>query len=106
MLHRNPNLRIAIVSNGFDLARPSAKRSATSSRPTPSSASPCRSRPQAKHEFKLLGYRGGVVCVGIEGSLTGKPVDVLIIDDPYKDEKQADSKAWRRPCSGSGSPSR
>jgi predicted phage terminase large subunit-like protein len=96
MLHRNPNLRIAVVSNGFDLAKDFGEAIREILRQNPQlglTLSPSR---QAKHEFRLLGYRGGVVCVGIEGSLTGKPVDVLVIDDPYKDDKQADSKAWRQ----------
>lgn len=38
---------------------------------------------------------GGVVCVGIRGSLTGKPLDVLIIDDPVKDRASAESRLQR-----------
>jgi hypothetical protein len=44
MLHRNPNLRIAIVSYGHDVARRfGAEDPRRPPRPTPSSASPCRS---------------------------------------------------------------
>lgn len=39
---------------------------------------------------------GGVISVGIGSALTGKPVDVLIIDDPLKDAKQADSPVYRQ----------
>lgn len=38
---------------------------------------------------------GGLVCVGIRGALTGKPIDVLIIDDPVKDRAAAESKVLR-----------
>ena len=38
---------------------------------------------------------GGVVCVGIRGALTGKPLDVLIIDDPVKDRAAAESRIQR-----------
>lgn len=96
LLHRNPNLRIAIVSNGFELAQTFGEQIRDILRDHPELGLTLSKSTAKKHEFKLLGYRGGVVCVGIEGSLTGKPVDVLIIDDPYKDEKQADSKAWRK----------
>lgn len=96
MLHRNPNLRIAIVSSGFGLAKDFGEQIRDTLKANPQLGLTLSPSTAAKHEFKLLGYRGGVVCVGIEGSLTGKPVDVLIIDDPYKDEKQADSKAWRK----------
>jgi hypothetical protein len=39
---------------------------------------------------------GGVISVGIGSSLTGRPVDVLVVDDPLKDAKQADSKVYRK----------
>ena len=38
---------------------------------------------------------GGVYCVGVGGPLTGRPVDVLIIDDPVKDRMAAESKTMR-----------
>lgn len=96
MLHRNPNLRVAIVCNGFELAQTFGEQIRDILKDNPQLGLTLSKSTAKKHEFKLLGYKGGVVCVGIEGSLTGKPVDVLIIDDPYKDEKQADSKAWRQ----------
>ncbi|MBA2952125.1 phage terminase large subunit [Nocardioides sp. MAH-18] len=96
LLHRNPNLRVAIVCNGFELAQTFGEQIRDILRDHPELGLTLSKSTAKKHEFKLLGYKGGVVCVGIEGSLTGKPVDVLIIDDPYKDEKQADSKAWRQ----------
>lgn len=96
LLHRNPNLRIAIVSNGFELAQTFGESIRDKLAAHPELGLTLSKSTAKKHEFKILGYDGGVVCVGIEGSLTGKPVDVLIIDDPYKDEKQADSKAWRQ----------
>lgn len=96
LLHRNPNLRIAIVCNGFELAQTFGEQIRDILKANPQLGLTLSKSTAKKHEFKLLGYKGGVVCVGIEGSLTGKPVDVLIIDDPYKDEKQADSKAWRQ----------
>jgi predicted phage terminase large subunit-like protein len=38
---------------------------------------------------------GGVYCVGIGGALTGRPVDVLVIDDPVKDREAAESARLR-----------
>lgn len=96
MLHRNPNLRIAIVSYGHDIARRFGRRIRDVLREHPELGLALSQSSQRQDEFELLGYRGGVVCVGIEGSLTSRPVDVLIIDDPYKDAKQADSKAWKQ----------
>jgi hypothetical protein len=39
---------------------------------------------------------GGVLSVGIGSALTGRPADVLVIDDPLKDAVQADSPTYRR----------
>jgi predicted phage terminase large subunit-like protein len=39
---------------------------------------------------------GGVYCVGVGGPLTGRPVDILIIDDPVKDRAAAESKVIRQ----------
>lgn len=96
LLARNPNLRIAIVSYGLDVARRWGGRIRDDLRANPQLGLTLSQSTAAKAEFELVGYRGGVVCVGIQGGLTGRPVDVLIIDDPYKDAKQADSKAWKQ----------
>lgn len=49
----------------------------------------------AQHEWQLAGHEGGVYSVGIGAALTGRPVDLLIIDDPIKDRVQADSLTYR-----------
>lgn len=95
MLHRNPNLRIAIVSYGHDVARRWGRRIRDDLRAHPELGLQLAQSSQRQDEFELLGYDGGIVCVGVEGGLTSRPVDLLIIDDPYKDAKQADSKAWK-----------
>ena len=45
--------------------------------------------------WQLEGHRGGVVCVGIGSGLTGRPLDALVIDDPFADKEQADSQYYR-----------
>lgn len=49
----------------------------------------------AQHEWQLEGHDGGVYAVGIGGALTGRPVDLLVLDDPIKDREQADSPTYR-----------
>jgi len=49
----------------------------------------------AQHEWQLDGHRGGIYAVGIGGSLTGRPADLMVIDDPIKDMKEADSEVFR-----------
>lgn len=95
MLHGNPNLRIAIVSYGHDVARRWGRRIRDDLKAHPELGLQLAQSSQRQDEFELLGYDGGIVCVGVEGGLTSRPVDLLIIDDPYKDAKQADSKAWK-----------
>lgn len=46
-------------------------------------------------ECEIVGHRGGFKTVGVGGALTGDPVDVLIMDDIYKDAKAAWSKTVR-----------
>lgn len=96
MLQRKPGMRVAIVSYAHNVARRWGRAIRDDIRQHgdrlglavhPGSA--------AAHEWQLAGHDGGVYCVGIEGSLTSRPVDLLIIDDPYKDGKQADSPAWQ-----------
>lgn len=45
--------------------------------------------------FNLAGQRGALRAVGMAGGLTGRPLDVLIIDDPYKGPEQANSAKHR-----------
>jgi predicted phage terminase large subunit-like protein len=45
--------------------------------------------------FECVGYTGGLRVVGRGGPLTGKPVDVSILDDVYKDYQEANSPVIR-----------
>ena len=47
-------------------------------------------------EFEIVGRHGSLITTGIGGGLTGRALDVLIIDDPYKDPKDAWSPTVRR----------
>lgn len=46
-------------------------------------------------EVEVVGRQGGIKTVGVGGPLTGEPVDILIIDDIYKDAKTAWSETIR-----------
>ena len=46
-------------------------------------------------ECEIVGFRGGFKTVGVGGPLTGEPVDMLIMDDIYKDAKTAWSPVVR-----------
>lgn len=47
-------------------------------------------------EWQLAGKDGGLVSVGIGAGLTGRPADLMVIDDPIKDRKEADSETYRQ----------
>jgi predicted phage terminase large subunit-like protein len=50
---------------------------------------------KAKGNFKIAGKKGGMYSVGAGGSLTGRGADVMIIDDPIKNDKDAMSQKIR-----------
>lgn len=48
------------------------------------------------HEFEIVNYKGGLKAVGRGGGLTGNPVDVMLMDDLYKDRKEGNSPVVRK----------
>jgi predicted phage terminase large subunit-like protein len=96
-LTRDPDARIVVASYGQSLAtrNGSAIRSRIASNPE---ATGLRIAPDngSKHEWTLDGHVGGVFSIGIGGGLTGRPADLLVIDDPIKDRKEADSETYRQ----------
>ncbi len=50
-------------------------------------------------ECEIQGFEGGFKTVGVGGALTGEPVDILIMDDLYKDAKTAWSPIIRETVS-------
>ena len=49
----------------------------------------------SQKEWQLDGYNGGMFTAGVGGSLTSKPSDLMIIDDPVKGHAEANSKAYQ-----------
>lgn len=45
--------------------------------------------------WKLKAHRGEVLAAGMDGTVTGKGGDLIVIDDPIKNREQADSEAQR-----------
>ncbi|MDN5687119.1 MAG: phage terminase large subunit [Brachybacterium sp.] len=96
-LTQNPDLRIAIASYEHGVARRwgRAIRDDITQHGDTLGLS-VRDDLSAQHEWQLNGHDGGVYAAGIGGALTGRPVDLLIIDDPVKDRAQADSPTYRQ----------
>jgi len=95
LLLRNPDLRIAIVSYADALARRWGRAIRNDIHAHPDLGLHVRPDTAAANEWQLLGYDGGVITAGIESGLTGRPVDVLIVDDPLKGHAEADSEVYR-----------
>jgi predicted phage terminase large subunit-like protein len=96
-LSQNPNLRIAIASYEANIARRWGRviRDDLSQYADKLGGLKVRDDVAAQHEWALSGYDGGVFTAGVGGAMTGRPVDLLIIDDPVKGREQADSPTIR-----------
>jgi hypothetical protein len=95
LLKHNPDLRIAIVSFESEAAvrwgrhvRDDIEANHLGIR--------VREDVKAAGRWQIVGHRGSVYCTGWQGSLTGQPVDMLIIDDPVKGTKEVDSPTYRQ----------
>ncbi len=108
LLGVDPKLRICIASYSFSLARrfglgvqriiesesyqrlfPNTKLKGMEGTSRQDSAQ------RTTDEFDIVGHSGGLRVVGREGSLTGSRVDVMILDDMYKDAAEANSPLIR-----------
>ncbi|MFI7468146.1 phage terminase large subunit [Nonomuraea sp. NPDC049646] len=101
LLVENPDLRVAIVSYADEMARRWGSdikldaQTFNGDDDTVDLGIRLRADSRAAGRWQIEGRKGGVYCVGVAGALTGKPVDVLVIDDPLKDLEQAQSAAYR-----------
>lgn len=51
---------------------------------------------KAKGRWRLRGYGGGMTVAGIGGPFTGRGFDLIVIDDPIKNDAEALSDVYRR----------
>ena len=94
-LLQDPDLRIAIVSYETTTAERWARAIRDDILANPQLGLRVSPTKATQREWELEGHRGGVYAVGVGGALTGRPVDLLIIDDPVKDREDADSPTMR-----------
>ena len=101
MLLRNKRRRIAAVSYGKDLAVEFGRdvRSWITTSTGVDGAANLGIRIARDNgsvsSWTLEGHRGGLRSVGLGGGITGRPADVLVIDDPIKNREEADSEVYR-----------
>lgn len=92
VLTQHPNTRVAVASYEANIASrwgrtvrdditQHADRLGLSIRPDVS----------AQKEWQLQDHDGGMFTAGVGAAMTGRPVDLLLIDDPVKGREQADS---------------
>lgn len=102
LLEHNPDLRIAIVSYTDEMARRHGAEIKLDVEQFNGEDNPIdlgltlRQDSRAAGRWHIKGYKGGIYCTGIGGSLTGKAVDILVIDDPIKNMEQAHSATYRQ----------
>jgi predicted phage terminase large subunit-like protein len=95
MLMRNPDLRIVIASYELGMARRWSRDIRNDIVAHPELGLKIRNDTAAANDWQLDGHKGGLYSVGVEGALTGKPADLLLIDDPVKGRAEADSETYR-----------
>ena len=94
-LTQNPDLRIVTASYAQNLANRNGRAIRNRITSTPEIDLRIANDNGAVHEWTLEGHQGGVLSVGIGAGVTGRPADMMIIDDPIKDRKEADSETYR-----------
>jgi predicted phage terminase large subunit-like protein len=96
LLTRDPDRRIAIASYELGTARRWGRAIRNDIQANPDKFGiRIRRDTSSAQEWQIQDHAGGVYSVGVQGALTGRPVDVLIIDDPIKDRAQAESLVYR-----------
>lgn len=108
LLGKNPDLRVAIGSYAFGLARKfnqrvqrliagNEYREIFPGTRLKGGSDDVREEGYARttEEFDIIGREGSLKVVGRGGSLTGNRVDVMILDDLYKDAAEANSPVVR-----------
>lgn len=97
----NPNLRILIVSYSDEMARrwgreiKDALERWSGDEGTVDLGLRLRKDSRAAGRWNIAGFKGSVYCAGIAGSITGKPADITVVDDPLKNMEEAQSEKYR-----------
>lgn len=94
-LTKNPELRIVTASYGQALANRNGRAVRNRILAHPGLGLTIARDNGSVSEWTLAGHEGGMFSVGVGAGVTGRPADMLIIDDPIKDRKEADSELQR-----------
>ncbi|WP_264669499.1 phage terminase large subunit [Arthrobacter sp. VKM Ac-2550] len=94
-LTQNPDLRIVTASYAQGLANRNGRAIRNRITSNPDIGLTIANDNGSVSEWQVAGHEGGVLSVGIGAGVTGRPSDMMIIDDPIKDRKEADSEVYR-----------
>lgn len=95
VLTENPDCRIVTASYGQGLANRNGRAIRNTIATHPELGIRIAPDNGSASEWQIAGHDGGVLSVGIGAGVTGRPADLLVIDDPIKDRKEADSQTYR-----------
>lgn len=96
LLAHDPSLRIAIVSYEMEMATRWGRQILRDLRHADRRILDVTVMPDSSAAGRWdTPEGGGCYCVGIGGALTGRPIDVLLVDDPVKDREWAESELRR-----------
>ncbi|NUS58907.1 MAG: phage terminase large subunit, partial [Streptomycetaceae bacterium] len=95
VLKHRPNTRIVTASYGQGLANRNGRAIRNTILTHPELGLRIAPDNGSASEWQIDGREGGVVSAGIGAGLTGRPADLMVIDDPIKDRKEADSVTYR-----------
>lgn len=94
-LTQNPDLRIVTASYGQSLANRNGRAVRNRILGHKELGLDIAKDNGSVSEWSIKGHEGGLLSVGIGAGVTGRPADMMIIDDPIKDRKEADSELQR-----------
>lgn len=94
-LTQDPDLRIVTASYAQSLANRNGRAIRRRITEHPDLGLRIAADNGAVGDWTLDSHDGGVLSVGIGSGLTGRPADLMVIDDPISNREQADSKVYR-----------
>ncbi|WP_372512674.1 terminase large subunit domain-containing protein [Mycobacterium yunnanensis] len=95
-LMENPDLKIVVVAYGDDLAQTHSREARKIINEHQEFLGYRLAQDKtAVGRWRVDGHEGGLLAAGINSGVTGFGADCLLIDDPVKDQAEADSKAHR-----------
>lgn len=94
-LKNNPRARVLTCSYGQDLATRNAGAVRAAIMYNPKIGLTLDPTNRKRSDWRLSNGTGGVRAVGLDGGASGFTADLLVIDDPIKNQAEADSPAYR-----------